>query len=104
MNKVLLFLSTLLLFGCSSSSTATKLPVKVINDKMAKECSYLGSVSGSEVMSLTVDRNVALARLNAAQEAKLLGANSVVITDSEISANGNSATVLMDAYLCEVGM
>ncbi|HCG7079971.1 TPA: hypothetical protein NJ353_000358 [Vibrio parahaemolyticus] len=52
-------------------------------------------------MSLTVDRNVELARFNAAEEAVKIGANSAVITDSEVTANGNSATVMMDAYLCE---
>ncbi|HCE2177863.1 TPA: hypothetical protein NGT44_001403 [Vibrio parahaemolyticus] len=91
----------LLLIGCSSSSTATKLPIKIINAQMAEQCSFVGSVSGTEVMSLTVDKNVALARLNAAEEALNIGANSAVITGSEITANGNSATVMMDAYLCK---
>jgi PBP1b-binding outer membrane lipoprotein LpoB len=100
MKYTLLVTLALLLGGCSSSSTATKLPVKIISEKMADECNYLGSVSGSEIMSLTVDRNVALARLNAAEEAVALGANSAVITDSEVTANGNSATVMMDAYIC----
>lgn len=89
------------LVGCSSSSSATKLPVKIINQSMSEQCSFLGSVSGTEVMSLTVDRNVELARFNAAEEAVKIGANSAVITDSEVTANGNSATIMMDAYLCE---
>ncbi|ELI5427366.1 hypothetical protein WJW34_04255 [Vibrio diabolicus] len=90
-----------LIVGCSSSSAGTNLPVRVINQTMAEQCSFIGSVSGTEVMSLTVDRNIELARLNAAEEAVRIGANSAVIVDSEVTANGNAATVMMDAYLCE---
>ena len=99
MKKVVIILSMTLITACSSSSSAS-LPVKVIDSKTAESCNLIDAVSGSEGFSLTVDRNVALARENAANEAIKLGANAVVITGSDVTANGNSATVTMNAYSC----
>ena len=99
MKKVVIILSMTLITACSSSSSAS-LPVKVTDSKTAESCNLIDAVSGSEVFSLTVDRNVALARENAANEAIKLGANAVVITGSDVTANGNSATVTMNAYSC----
>ena len=99
MRFITITLSALLLSACSSSSSSS-LPIKVIDAKQSEDCKLIDSVSGSEIFSLTVDKNVALARENAANEAIKLGANAIVITGTEVSANGNAATVTMNAYLC----
>ena len=99
MKKIVILFSATLITACSSSSSAS-LPVKVIDAKAAESCKLIDVVSGSEIFSLTVDKNVALARQNAANEAIKLGANAVVITGTDVTANGNSATVTMNAYSC----
>lgn len=99
MKKILITFPILLLSACSSSSSAS-LPIKLIDAKQAESCKLIDVVSGSEIFSLTVDKNVALARKNAANEALKLGANAAVITETEVTANGNSATVTMNAYAC----
>ncbi len=99
MKKIAILFSVALMTACSSSSSAS-LPVKVIDAKAAESCKLIDVVSGTEIFSLTVDKNVALARQNAANEAIKLGANAVVITGTDVTANGNSATVTMNAYSC----
>lgn len=99
MKKLAILFSVALVTACSSSSSAS-LPIKIIDQKAAENCKMIDVVSGTEVFSLTVDKNVALARQNAANEAIKLGANAVVITGTDIAANGNSATVTMNAYSC----
>ncbi len=82
MKKIAILFSVALMTACSSSSSAS-LPVKVIDAKAAESCKLIDVVSGSEIFSLTVDKNVALARQNAANEAIKLGANAVVITGTD---------------------
>ena len=102
MKKIAILFSVALMTACSSSSSSSSasLPVKVIDAKAAESCKLIDVVSGTEIFSLTVDKNVALARQNAANEAIKLGANAVVITGTDVTANGNSATVTMNAYSC----
>jgi uncharacterized lipoprotein len=64
MKKILITFPILLLSACSSSSSAS-LPIKLIDAKQAESCKLIDVVSGSEIFSLTVDKNVALARKNA---------------------------------------
>lgn len=107
MNKIIVvILFVILLDGCvssGSSSKSTVLPIKLINTEMAKNCTFVGVASGHvyNAFQYAAD-NISDARLKAANEALATGANSAVITSTDVANPGHNVTVNMDTYSCQV--
>ncbi|MEN8131534.1 MAG: hypothetical protein ABFS45_15345 [Pseudomonadota bacterium] len=95
----------LFLSGCAvssgSNSVTAKLPVKLINAEIAKNCTFVGVASGHvyNAFQYTAD-NISDARLKAAEEALASGANSAIITATDVQAPGHNVTINMDTYNC----
>ncbi|KPD24316.1 hypothetical protein [Idiomarina zobellii] len=92
------------LYGCASSGSSSKaapLPIKLINSEMAKDCTFVGVSSGHvyNAFQYTAD-NINDARLKAAEEALASGANSAVITSTDVENPGHNVTVHMETYNC----
>ncbi len=99
-----LVLSVSLVGGCASSGSSSKsepLPIKLINAEMAKRCTFIGVSSGHvyNAFQYAAD-NISDARLKAATEALSAGANSAVITSTDVENPGHNVTVNMETYSC----
>ena len=105
MRTMILCIAVTLLAGCVSSGTNTEaapLPIRLINAEIAKGCEFTGVATGHVYNAFQYAAvNVSDARLKAANEALATGANSAVITETDVERPGHNVTVNMDAYRCE---
>ena len=103
---IMLALACMMFVGCSLISPSTKsaggaFPIKIINNEMANNCTFLGVASGNVYgLHQTANENISDAQLKAAEEALNLGANAAIIVRTEVYNPGNIATVDMDAFKC----
>jgi len=100
----LLVLSAALVGGCVSSGSNSKsapLPIKLINAEMAKSCTFIGVSSGHvyNAFQYAAD-NISDARQKAAKEALSAGADSAILTSTDVQNPGHNVTVNMDTYSC----
>lgn len=97
--KLLAFTAILL---CAVPASAKSDPVlNVINEELAKSCTFLTTVSGSKFLGgMKVENNIDKATKAAMKKAVERGGDSIVVKDIQLTMNGNGATVLADAYRC----
>ncbi len=94
----MLFIGSVLLAGCVTELTPEAQKVRQITLQMASNCEFLGPVSGTEVMGMTLadDANNSLNKLRNAVGSK--GGNAFVLTTSTSTWDGANAQG--DAYRC----
>jgi len=92
------------LAGCAATGTRSStaaLPVKLINAEIAKKCTFVGVTSGHVYNAFHyASTNISDARMKAAVEAESSGANSAILTATNVQSPGHDVTVNMDAYQC----
>ena len=92
--------------GCGSNhlgivSGASDLPVKFIDEDVAKDCKFVGVANGHANNPFkSVNGNKFDARLMAAKEAFSLGGNAVVINYTYVEYPSNYVAVNMDVCNC----
>ena len=98
MRIILVTICGVFLAGCSTELTPEAQLVRQITPQMTSNCKFLGPVSGTEIMGMTLadDTNSALNKLR--NEVANRGGNAFVLTNSASTLDGANAQG--DAYSC----
>ena len=96
---IILFTSSCVTSGANTASAPP--PIRLINQKIADECKYVGQSAGVVYNPLTfAANNITAARNKAALELKKTGANAGLVVSTDSDQFGHNATVVMDGYTC----
>ncbi|MBU2991602.1 DUF4156 domain-containing protein [Octadecabacter sp. 1_MG-2023] len=98
MNRLILLLACSGLAACSAELTPEAQLVRQITPQMTERCQFLGPVSGTELMGMTVTDDVSSALNKLRNETAARGGNAFVLSNTQSSLDGSIA--LGDAYVC----
>lgn len=89
--------------GCATSTVTTeKLPIKVIPSHMAEKCEFIQQMAINKTNAFnSVNAKVQQAQFDLASQAISLGANAMVIEDTDITGNGHVVDVTASVYKCK---
>ena len=96
-----LFLS---LGGCATTSTteSVNLPAKIIPKHMAQDCTYIEQFAINKTnMFNSVNSKVQEAQVEAAQRAVARNGDSMVIEETDVTANGHVVNLTISTYACD---
>ncbi|SEW47142.1 protein of unknown function [Cognatiyoonia koreensis] len=98
MRKLILFTGLIAIAACSAEISPEAQLVRQVTPQMTEQCQFLGPVSGTELLGLTVadDANSALNKLR--NETANRGGNAFVLSNTTSSLDGSIAQG--DAYSC----
>lgn len=98
MKKSLAVLCCCVVSACSTELTPEAQLVRQITPQMTERCQFLGPVSGTELMGMTVADDVSSALNKVRNETAARGGNAFVLSNTQSSLDGSIAQG--DAYAC----
>lgn len=102
MKRISIFALFLGLGGCATSTTdSVDLAAKIIPKHMAADCSYIEQFSINKTnMFNSVNSKTQEAQVEAAQRAVSKGGDSMVIEETDVTANGHVVNLTISTYNC----
>lgn len=98
MNKLIAIMAFSAVSACSTELTPQAQLVRQITPQMTDSCQFLGPVSGTELMGLTVADDTDSALNKVRNETAARGGNAFVLSNTTSSLDGSIAQG--DAYAC----
>ena len=99
MIRTIVVANILLLSACATALTSEGTGIRVVDDKSANSCKFIGTVSGFDTFSPTVGHESENAMNEARNKAAALGANGIKIVHMQTTIQGTSVTA--EALPCQ---